>query len=146
MLTARDRPTGFPTEESTLTAHKTDVIIACFGMGESFAGEKGLEEFKSQLKALIDSHTGKKYNGKSKVRLILVSPIAYEDLGKLTPGRDKRNRELQAYARAMPNNVILLVDTSQSMKQVGAFRRESVQGMAAGWQEIGISDPATAIT
>ncbi|MFT5106457.1 MAG: hypothetical protein ACI9UA_002080, partial [Pseudoalteromonas tetraodonis] len=26
MLTARDRPTGFPTEESTLTEHKTDVI------------------------------------------------------------------------------------------------------------------------
>lgn len=101
MLTARDRPTGFPTEASTLTAHKTDVIIACFGMGESFAGEEGLEEFKSQLKALIDSHAGKKYNGKSKVRLILVSPIAYEDLGKLTPAHDKRNRELKAYTRAM---------------------------------------------
>lgn len=101
LLTARDRPTGFPTEESTLTAHQTDVIIACFGMGESFAGEKGLEDFKSQLKALIYSHAGKKYNGKSEVRLILISPIAYEDLGKLTPTRDKRNRELQAYTRAM---------------------------------------------
>ena len=31
MLSARDRPTGFPSEESTLSAHKTDVIIACFG-------------------------------------------------------------------------------------------------------------------
>lgn len=101
MLTARDRPTGFPTEESTLTAHKTDVIVACFGMGESFAGEKGLEEFKNELRTLIESHAGKKYNGKSAVRLILVSPIAFEDLGKLTPGRDKRNRDLQAYTRAM---------------------------------------------
>lgn len=101
MLTARDRPTGFPTEESTLTAHKTDVIIACFGMGESFAGEKGLDEFKTHLAALIDSHSGKKYNGKSEVRLIQVSPIAYEDRGKLTPSRDKRNRELLAYTRAM---------------------------------------------
>ncbi len=101
MLTARDRPTGFPTEESTLTAHKTDVIIACFGMGESFAGEEGLEEFKSQLKTLIDSHSGKKYNGKAEVRLIMVSPIACEDLGKLTPSRDKRNRDLHAYTQAM---------------------------------------------
>ena len=39
-------------------------------------------------------------------------------------------------------DVILLVDTSQSMKQVDAFRRESVQPMAMGWQEIGIADPA----
>ena len=52
MLTARDRPTGFPTEESTLRAHKTDVIIACFGMGESFAGESGLEEFKQQFSSV----------------------------------------------------------------------------------------------
>ena len=101
MLTARDRPTGFPTEESTLTAHNTDVIIACFGTGESFAGEKGLEEFESQVKAFITSHAGRKYNGNSEVRLVLVSPIACEDLGKLTPARDKRNRELDAYTRAM---------------------------------------------
>lgn len=101
MLTARDRPTGFATEESTLTAHQTDVIIACFGMGESFAGEEGLEKFKIQLAALIASHSGKKYNGKSAVRLILVSPIACEDLGRLTPSPDKRNGELSAYTRAM---------------------------------------------
>ena len=101
MLSARDRPTGFPAEESTLTAHKTDLIIACFGMGESFAGDEGLEEFNSDLKALIASHSGKKYNGKSGVRLVLVSPIACEYLGKLTPERDRRNRELNAYTRVM---------------------------------------------
>ncbi len=101
MLTARDRPTGFPSEESTLVDHKTDVIIACFGMGESFAGERGLEGFTSQLKALIATHAGKSYNGRSEVRLILVSPIACEDLGELTPGSDKRNRDLAAYTRAM---------------------------------------------
>lgn len=101
MLTARDRPTGFPSEESTLMDHKTDVIIACFGMGESFAGKKGLEQFKSQVKAFIASHAGRKYNGESTARLILVSPIACEDLGKLTPARDKRNQDLQSYTRAM---------------------------------------------
>jgi len=101
MLSARDRPTGFPTEESTLTAHKTDVIIACFGMGESFAGEENLEQFKNHLTALIASHAGKIYNGKSEVRLVLVSPIACEDLGHLTPDRDHRNRELEAYTQAM---------------------------------------------
>ena len=85
MLSARDRPTNFPTEESTLRDHQTDVIIACFGMGESFEGEAGIENFKSDLKAFIASHRGKQYNGESEVRLILVSPIAYENLGELTP-------------------------------------------------------------
>lgn len=101
MLAARDRPTGFPSEESRLKAHKTDVIIACFGLGESFAGVEGQEEFKNQLKAFLSSHAGKSYNGKSEVRLVLVSPIACEDLGKLTPQRDQRNQDLEAYTRAM---------------------------------------------
>ncbi len=101
MLSARDRPTNFPTEESTLRDHQTDVIIACFGMGESFEGEAGIENFKSDLKAFIASHRGKQYNGESEVRLILVSPIAYEDLGELTPKLAERNRDLQLYTEAM---------------------------------------------
>ncbi|WP_146393853.1 SGNH/GDSL hydrolase family protein [Allorhodopirellula solitaria] len=101
MLTGRDRPTGFPSEEITLRSHKTDVIVACFGMGESFAGEKGVPDFRSQLTALLESHAGKTYNGESPVRLILVSPIACEDLGELTPRRDQRNQDLAAYTEAM---------------------------------------------
>lgn len=101
MLTARDRPTNFPTEESTLTDHKTDVIVACFGMGESFAGEARVESFKQDIQDFVASHKGKKYNGKSEVRLVLVSPIAYEDHGKRTPNWERRNRELSAYTRAM---------------------------------------------
>ncbi|HIG29312.1 MAG TPA: dehydrogenase [Verrucomicrobiales bacterium] len=101
MLTARDRPTHFPTEKSTLTAHRTDVIIACFGMGESFAGQKGLVDFRRDLEEFIASHHGRKYNGHSEVRLILVSPIAYEYLGDLTPRWKRRNNELAAYTQAM---------------------------------------------
>ena len=101
MLTARDRPTNFPTEASTLEAHKTDVIIACFGMGESFAGELGLAGFKNQLNAFITSHRARKYNGKSAVRLVLVSPIAYENLGARTPRWQERNREIAVYAQLM---------------------------------------------
>ena len=101
MLSARDRPTNFPTEESTLRDHQTDVIIACFGMGESFEGEAGIENFKSDLKAFIASHRGKQYNGESEVRLILVSPIAYENLGELTPKLVDRNRDLQLYTESM---------------------------------------------
>jgi hypothetical protein len=65
MLTTRDRPTNFPSKVSTLTDHKTDVIIACFGFGESFAGEAGLADFKNDLNALIAAYSGKTYNGES---------------------------------------------------------------------------------
>ncbi|MEM9366453.1 MAG: SGNH/GDSL hydrolase family protein [Planctomycetota bacterium] len=101
MLGARDRPTNFPSEEATLTAHQTDVIIACFGMGESFAGEAGIESFQQQLRTFFASHAGKRYNGHSDVRLVLVSPIAYEDLGVRTPRHEQRQRELETYSEAM---------------------------------------------
>ncbi|QDV45697.1 hypothetical protein Enr13x_55760 [Stieleria neptunia] len=100
MLTARDRPTNFPSEESTLRDHGTDVIIACFGMGESFDGIEALDQFRRDLQSFITSHAGKQYNGETDVRLILVSPIACEDLGKLTPNREARNDVLRAYTQA----------------------------------------------
>ncbi|MEM8955344.1 MAG: SGNH/GDSL hydrolase family protein [Verrucomicrobiota bacterium] len=100
-LTFRDRPTNFPTEESTLQEHQTDVIIACFGMGESFDGEEGLADFRKDLRDFITAHRGKIYNGESEVRLVLVSPIAYENLGDITPNWEQRNKELEAYSQAI---------------------------------------------
>ncbi|BDS07562.1 hypothetical protein NT6N_26020 [Oceaniferula spumae] len=99
-LTQRDRPTNFPTEETTLTEQKTDVIIACFGMGEAFAGEQGVAAFKNNLKAFIASHKAKKYNGQSSARLVIVSPIAYEDHGLTTPNAAARDKDLAAYTAA----------------------------------------------
>ena len=101
ILTARNRPTNFPSEASTLTEHKTDLIIACFGMGESFAGKEGLAEFEKNLKGFIASHKGKKYNGLSEVRLAMISPIAQEDLGPSTPKSLQRNQDLKSYVESM---------------------------------------------
>jgi hypothetical protein len=117
MLSARDRPTNFPAEEKALVAHRTDVIIACFGMGESFAGEEGLPAFRAALKAFVDSHRDRKYNGRTEVRLILVSPIAYENLGASTPEHERRNRELADYSAAMEQ-----VAAAQELPFVDLFR------------------------
>ena len=100
MLSARDRPTNFVSEESILNTHQTDVIIACFGMGESFGGADGIDQFRRDYETFITTHAGKTYNGESEVRLVIVSPIASEDLGKLTPDRDGRNQDLRAYTQA----------------------------------------------
>lgn len=100
-LTKRDRPTNFPTHRESLEKFKTDVILAFFGFGESFSGEAGLVGFKEDLKTYFQEHAGKSYNGKSEVRLILASPIAHENLGKLSPHFEKRQRELALYTQAM---------------------------------------------
>ncbi|MFT5128574.1 MAG: hypothetical protein ACI8W8_002187 [Rhodothermales bacterium] len=101
MLSVRGRPTNFPAETATLSAHQTDVIIACFGMGESFAGEAGVLDFRAQLDAFLAFHRGKKYNGESEVRIVLVTPIAYEDLGEITPNVAQRNADLARYSQAI---------------------------------------------
>jgi lysophospholipase L1-like esterase len=101
-LTQRDRPTNFPSEETTLTEQKTDVIIACFGMSESYAGEPGITAFQKNLKDFIASHKAKKYSGETAPRLVLVSPIAYDyHSSSTTPDYANRNKDLKAYAAAM---------------------------------------------
>jgi hypothetical protein len=42
-----------------------------------------------------------------------------------------------------PGHTILLVDTSQSMTHLDAFRRESVAPLAAGWRTLGVPEPST---
>ncbi len=135
-LSHRDRPTNFPTEASTLSAHRADAIIACFGMSESFAGESGLMDFKSDLEAFIRSHRGQSYNGSSAVRMILVSPIAYENLGKLTPRWEERNGQLQRYSRAMEEVAsrlevpfVDLFEPTRSMMAESGTRRLTTNGI-----------------
>jgi hypothetical protein len=43
----------FETPDQWLTRLKVDVVIAFFGYNESFAGESGVENFKSELDAFI---------------------------------------------------------------------------------------------
>ncbi len=43
-----------------------------------------------------------------------------------------------------PGHTILLVDTSQSMTHLDAWRRDSVQGAASSWRELGVEDPNAA--
>ncbi|MDF1746178.1 MAG: SGNH/GDSL hydrolase family protein [Gimesia sp.] len=79
-LTLRPRSKDFQDHGHNLEDHKADVIIACFGFNESFAGKKGLAKFETDLNKFIDTTLQAKYNGKSHPRLVLFSPIANENL------------------------------------------------------------------
>jgi glucose/arabinose dehydrogenase len=81
---------------------KADVIFAFFGYNESFAGEKGLPKFKSDLARLLAHYAEQRYNGKSAPRVVLFSPIAHEDLKDPNlPDGKADNERLKLYAAAM---------------------------------------------
>lgn len=101
-VTLQPRPLNFGTTPTHLYREKADVVVAFFGLNESFAGEAGLQQFERDLDAYLRTHAAARYNGGSAPRLVLVSPIAHERLERLA-GVDAtaRNRELERYTDAM---------------------------------------------
>ena len=110
---------------------KADVIWAFFGYNESFAGEAGLAKFKADLETFIKHTRGQKYNGKSAPKLVLFSPIAFEDhkSPNLPTGAavDAINKNLQLYSKAMSDvgiaNNVPVVNLFSAMK----FRYEQAK-------------------
>ena len=84
-----------------LTEQKADIILLCFGMNESFKGPAGLPQFEDDLAAFIKNLQRNSYNGRSAPVLVLVSPIAHENLGGYLPNPDAHNANLSLYTTAM---------------------------------------------
>jgi len=93
----------FPTEDEWLTNLGADVVLAFFGYNESFRGEAGLQNFKDELQAFVEHSKKQKYNGETSPALVLVSPIAFEDLSSKMdlPNGIEENKNLNLYTEAM---------------------------------------------
>lgn len=78
-----------------------DVLIACFGMTESFRGQAGLDDFRQKLNTYLKHHLSQKYNARVPVQIVLVSPIAHEDLGGHWPDPAQHNEDLARYVAVM---------------------------------------------
>lgn len=106
-----------------LSQHKTDMIIACFGFSESYEGEAGLESFKAELAAFIKHTHSQQYNESSAPTLILVSPIAFQDLSDQfdLPDGEIENKNLSLYTSAIKEvaaqHQVLFVDAFTPSKQ-----------------------------
>lgn len=98
----RLRSKNFGSPDTWLTQVKADVIFAFFGYNESFAGDAGLPKFRKDLDTQLKSMLSKNYNGQSSPRIVLVSPVAFENLNdpNLPDGQDI-NKNLSAYSAAM---------------------------------------------
>jgi putative membrane-bound dehydrogenase-like protein len=98
------RERNVPPADFYLKRHAADVVIMCFGMSESFDGLAGVEKFKADLTKQVERHQNAKYNGESAPQIVLVSPIAHEDLGAPLPTGQvvaDRNVVVAEYAQAM---------------------------------------------
>jgi len=102
-ITIQPRPLNFGDAARHLKDQKADVIIAFFGLNESFDGEAGLPAFEKDLDAYLAMHQQAQYSERGTPRVVLVSPIAHERLARLEHYVDQeaRNRELARYTESM---------------------------------------------
>jgi glucose/arabinose dehydrogenase/azurin len=100
-ISLRPRPLNFGTLDEHLYQQKADVIFAFFGLNESFKGLDGLENFKNDLNSFLSNLKDQQYNSSSNPQIILVSPIAHEDLRGFLPDPSANNKNLELYTEQM---------------------------------------------
>jgi mono/diheme cytochrome c family protein len=93
----------FPEPDEWLTTLQADTILAFFGYNESFGGLERVDNFYNELDAFISHTLAQRYNGKTAPQLILVSPIAFEDLSDQQdlPDGTQENQRLAVFTDAM---------------------------------------------
>ncbi|MCF6311319.1 MAG: GDSL-type esterase/lipase family protein [Verrucomicrobiales bacterium] len=99
-LESQPRPLNLADLEQHLTYEKIDVIIAAFGFNESFAGKEGLETFRIRLVEYLKKLKTSAFNGKTGPRIVLLSPIANEDIKRVAAAA-MNNEQLAAYTKVM---------------------------------------------
>lgn len=102
----RIRSENFGEPDKHLAHSQASVILYFFGFNESFAGDKGLKKFTADMTKLVEETKSKDY-GMGSPRIVLVSPIAYQNTGNphLPDGRE-HNQNLAAYAQALADVAI----------------------------------------
>ncbi|MGI9496449.1 MAG: PVC-type heme-binding CxxCH protein [Mariniblastus sp.] len=98
--TIQPRPSNFADQDQHLTHEKADVIFVAYGFNESFKGLEGLSAFREELGNYLKRVRAKAFNGTSAPQLILVSPVACENIKGVNAG-DLNNENVALYAAAM---------------------------------------------
>ena len=100
-LTVRPRPLNFGSLDTHLTRLQADVVVACFGMNESYAGGQGLAGFEKNWNQFLDHLKTRTYNGRTPPRVVLVAPIAHEALAEQYADAQTHNRKTTQYVAVM---------------------------------------------
>jgi lysophospholipase L1-like esterase len=89
---------GFNRLKKLVAEIKPTVIIANFGMTESFEGQARLSTFSQDYGKLLDMMSE---SAGTKPRIVLLSPNYHEDLGRPTPDPAAHNANLKLYRDAI---------------------------------------------
>ncbi|MEW4486570.1 PVC-type heme-binding CxxCH protein [Thalassoglobus sp. JC818] len=128
------RPENFADLDQHLTHEEVDVIFAAYGFNESFAGDEGLEDFRDSLTKHIQHLQSHAFNGESGPQIVLVSPIACENIENV-PAADMNNKNLAKY-----RDVIEKVATDLQVAFVDVFveTAETFQKDETNWTVNGV--------
>jgi mono/diheme cytochrome c family protein/glucose/arabinose dehydrogenase len=138
----------FPTPDQWLTHLKADTIVAFFGLNESFDGPERVGNYEAELDAFVRHTLAQAYNGRTAPRLVLVSPIGFEDLSATRdlPNGKRENANLRLYADAMRRvatrhqltYIDLLTPTLARYGQPGrSFTLNGIAPTSAAYAELG---------
>ena len=94
------RPANFASLHQHLTREQVDVVFAAFGYNESFAGLEALDSFQERLARGLLDLKARAFNGVTGPRIVLISPIANENIGGVAAA-DLNNTRLAVYTKAM---------------------------------------------
>ncbi|MDP7304629.1 MAG: GDSL-type esterase/lipase family protein [Pirellulaceae bacterium] len=98
----RIRSQNFGEPDKHLTHSRASVVLFFFGFNESFAGTDGLDAFAADVEKLVKETKTKNYSGRGAPRIVLVSPIAFENTGDANlPDGNEHNARLAAYTKAL---------------------------------------------
>lgn len=98
----RIRSENFGDPDKHLTHSKASVVVFFFGFNESFAGAEGLDTFAADMTKLVEETKTKNYSGQGPPRIVLVSPIAFENTGDPNlPDGQAHNTRLAAYTAVL---------------------------------------------
>lgn len=88
---------GFRHLEEHVFALQPTVIFISYGLNESFEGEAGLPRFRDGLRVLLDTLAP------TRARIVLLSPLRHEDLGRPLPDPSEHNKNLRLYGDTLRN-------------------------------------------
>ena len=107
MSASGDRPNDYPRSSGAtgITEYlhhvQADVVFAFFGYNESFAGVQKADDHRKLLVDFVKTTRGSRANGKDFPRIVLFSPIAFEDTHNPNlPDGKAYNLNLEAYTKA----------------------------------------------
>ncbi len=86
---------GFAHLKEHVLALKPTVLLIGYGMTSSFDGASGLPRFRQEMETLLDTVAP------TKARVVLLSPIVHEGLGRPLPDPTKHNQDLKQYTETL---------------------------------------------